>query len=165
MCERVTLSNGWRSQSAQCLCATWRSGQRYVVFVLWGIPRSSRAADDPALDISREHHHSHLHHDSHAEAGREDDVVYTQGTTQERSIIPDQDRQDNYLHRRHQAERRVSDKKDAYEVSDAEKGNAVSPVQTGENSEGEDPRSHKLSGFYSRYRIFFHLAFWLLMTR
>lgn len=117
---------------------------------------------DPALDPAREHHHEHLHHDAHAEKGRHDDPVYTIGTTAEKSDIPDQDPMDHALHRRHHPERGSGDKsieKDptvAYDHKyDAEKG---APEQEA------DPKSHKVSRFYRKYRIFFHLFLLLLFT-
>ena len=107
---------------------------------------------DPALEASHEHHHRHLHHDAFAEKGREDEVVYSKGTTFERSTIPDENPQDHELHRRHHQE------KGEVEVGDAEKG--ITPVRY----EEEDPQTHTFSRFYGRYRIFFHLFIWLLFT-
>lgn len=107
---------------------------------------------DPALEASHEHHHSHLHHDAFAEKGCEDEVVYSKGTTLERSTIPNESPQDHELHRRHQLE------KGAVELGDAEKG--MSPVRY----EEDDPQTHTFSRFYAKYRIFFHLFVWLLFT-
>lgn len=107
---------------------------------------------DPALEISNEHHHRHLHHDAFAEKGREDEVVYSKGTTFEKSIIPEESPQDHDLHRRRHPE------KGGVEVEDAEKG--VSPIR----SEEADPQTHTFSRFYAKYRIFFHLFIWLLFT-
>ncbi len=107
---------------------------------------------DPALDISHEHHHRHLHHDSFAEKGREDEVVYSKGTTFESSTIPEESPQDHELHRRHHPE------KVEIKVGDAEKG--MSSV----GSEDEDPQTHTFSRFYAKYRILFHLFIWLLFT-
>jgi hypothetical protein len=50
---------------------------------------------DPALDPANEHHHAHHNHTALAEKGREDEVVYTQGTTFEKSAIPDASPQDH----------------------------------------------------------------------
>ena len=110
---------------------------------------------DPALALDREHHHAHLHHDAHAEQGREDEVVYSIGTTFEKSTIPQQDPQDHDLHRRHHPSKHQG----AMEVIDAEKG-IMSPAPL----EEEDPQSHKVSAFYVKYRIFFHLFVWLFFT-
>ena len=107
---------------------------------------------DPALETAHEHHHRHLHHDAFAEKGREDEVIYSKGTTFERSTIPAESPQDHELHRRHHPEKGTVD------VGDAEKG--LSLVQ----SEEEDPQTHTFSRFYARYRIFFHLFIWLLFT-
>ena len=110
--------------------------------------------NDPALDISREHNHGHLHHSARAEQGREDGVVYSKDTTSEKSTIPHQDAQDHDLHRRHLG----NETKMATETVDAEKG-TLSPVRS-----EEDPQTHTLSSFYAKYRIFVHLFIWLLFT-
>ena len=109
---------------------------------------------DPALEISREHHHAHLHHSERALRGREDDVAYTKGTTFEQSNIPDQDPQDHALHRRHHAE----ETKGHVHVMDEEKGTS-SPVE-----QEVDPRTHTLSRFYGKFRIMIHVFLWLLFT-
>ena len=110
--------------------------------------------NDPALDILHEHHHGHLHHSAHAERGRDDDVIYSKGTTLEKNTIPHQDPQDHDLHRRHL----VMETKMATEAVDAEKG-ALSPVRS-----EEDPQTHTLSTFYAKYRVLFHLFIWLFFT-
>ena len=110
---------------------------------------------DPALDISREHYHSHLHHSTRATEGREDDnVAYTKGTTSEQSNIPNQDPQDHALHRRHN----VEEKKGQVHVIDEEKGTS-SPIE-----QEVDPQTHTLSNFYARFRVYFHVFIWLLFT-
>jgi CNT family concentrative nucleoside transporter len=121
---------------------------------------------DLALHPSREHHHEHLHHSANAERGRTDDAVYSKGTTDEAGVIPHQDINDDVLHRNHHPERdstgkdpAVYDEKD-YKY-DAEKG-SVSPAHT--DKEEEDPKRHKFSRFYRKYRIFFHLAIAALFT-
>ncbi|KAL1964058.1 hypothetical protein VTN77DRAFT_7604 [Rasamsonia byssochlamydoides] len=50
---------------------------------------------DPALDPANEHHHAHHHHTAFAEKGRDDEVVYAQGTTFDKSTIPDASPQDH----------------------------------------------------------------------
>ena len=110
--------------------------------------------NDPALEKSHEHHHGHLHHSAHAEQGREDDTVYTKGTTFEKSTIPHQDPQYHDLYRR----RLVSQTNMTTEAVDAEKG-ALSPVRS-----EEDPQTHTFSKFYAKYRVFFHFFTWLLFT-
>lgn len=110
---------------------------------------------DLALDLAHEHHHGHLHHDASAEKGREDELVYSKDTTFEKSTIPYQAPQDHDLHRRHQS----NNDPGSVEIIDAEKGAMSSPPL-----EEEDPQSHKVSGFYSRYRMFFHIFLWLFFT-
>lgn len=44
---------------------------------------------DPALDPANEHRHTHHHHTAFAEKDREDEVVYSQGTTFDKPTIPD----------------------------------------------------------------------------
>lgn len=98
------------------------------------------------------HHHGHLHHDPSAEKGREDELLYSEDTT---STIPYQNPQNHDLHRRHQS----NNDPGSVEVIDAEKGAISSPPV-----EEEGPQSQKFSGFYARYRIFFHLFLWLFFT-
>lgn len=119
---------------------------------------------DPALDPAHEHTHGHLHHGAHAAHSGNDQPVYTIGTTDEPSVIPDPERQD-HLHRRHNGDAKLNEKTDGLAVSaDVEKG-GISPISTVAPSEEErDPQSHKWANFYAKYRIFFHLFFWLLMT-
>jgi CNT family concentrative nucleoside transporter len=124
---------------------------------------------DLALHESREHHHEHLHHSNNAEKGRTDDVHYTKGTTNEPGMVPRPDVNDDYLHRHKQHERDSSsagkdqvnyDEKD-YKY-DAEKGH-ISPTHT-QNAEEADPQRHKVSRFYKKYRIVFHLVLAALFT-
>lgn len=113
---------------------------------------------DPALDVSREHHHAHLHHSEMATKGREDDVVYSKGTTDEKSIIPDANVMDNSLHKLGHPEKHDHDH-DTYDIKDAEN---LSRRPSDENS------SHKSTGrikrFYAKYKVFFHAYIWLHFT-
>lgn len=111
--------------------------------------------DDPALDKSHEHNHRHIHHDQHAEQGRKEEVVYSKGTTFEKSAIPHQDPQDHDLARR----RHADPSRASNGTQDMEKA-AISPDRLDE----QDPRTHTLSNVYTRYRIFFHLFIWLFFT-
>lgn len=50
-------------------------------------------------------------------------------------------------------------------VNDVEKGGLFpAPSQSSEEEVEQDPKSHKLSSFYAKYRIWFHLAIFLVMT-
>ena len=110
--------------------------------------------DDPTFRISNEHHHGHVHHDADAEKGREDEVIYSYGTTFEGRTIPHQNPQDHDLHRR----LHVDMAKEPAAAVDPEQG-AISPSRS-----EEDPQSHSFSNFYKRYRIFFHLFVWIVFT-
>jgi len=105
---------------------------------------------DLALHLSREHQHQHLHHSARAEEGRKESVVYSKGTTFEKSTIPDESPQDRELHRRHVAE------KSGLHYNDAEQG----PITESE----EDPQTHPLARYYVHWRIFVHVFIWLLFT-
>ncbi len=113
------------------------------------------ASDDPALDKAHEHHHKHLHHDANAEKGREDEVVYSKGTTFEKSTIPHQDPQDHDLNRRIHADVTASAPSDSKDIEKL----GLAPIDS-----EEDPQTHTFSNFYRRYRIFFHLLIWLFFT-
>lgn len=120
---------------------------------------------DPALLPTNEHHHAHLHHGAAATKGRENEPVYSKNTTDEPRTIPHQDAMDHVLHRRHKPEEAgvgaYGSGKEGVQVQeqDAEKGNGLSPVQS-----EEDPRNHRLSGWYARWRPAVHALIWLLFT-
>lgn len=110
--------------------------------------------DDPALNKDHEHQHPHLHHDTNAKKGREDEVVYSQDTESEAAAKGLPNIQSNSFHQR----QGVNVSKGPMGVIDTEKG-SLSQFQT-----EEDPQTHTLLNFYSRYRIFFHLFIWLVFT-
>ncbi|KAI9820143.1 MAG: hypothetical protein M1832_003850 [Thelocarpon impressellum] len=60
---------------------------------------------DPAMDPSHQHHHPHVHHNAFSMQGRDDEVVYTKGTTADKSDIPDPGPQEEELRRRDDPER------------------------------------------------------------
>ena len=109
---------------------------------------------DLALDKKHDHHHAHLHHSLNAEKGLGDQVAYSKDTAFERSTIPHQTPHDHELYRRAQGD----NFKEPSEIIDPETGR-LSPGYA-----EEDPQSHGLSSFYSRYRTFFHLLVWLVFT-
>jgi len=129
-----------------------RSSQQHVVL-----------NDDPALEVSHEHFHAHLHHDELAERGRDDDIAYSNGTTFEKSNILDQGVMDHNLHRRKHPQGQVSKNgKGTIGITDEERG-SIGPEGMSREAE-EDPQDHQWSHFYARYRIFFHLFIFLLFT-
>ena len=113
------------------------------------------ANDDPALEKAHEHHHSHLHQEANAESGREDEVVYSKGTTFGKGTVPHQDPQDHAIHKRKHggiaAEGLAG-------LEDPEK-NDLSTMRS-----EDDPQTHSFSKFYRRYRFFSHLFVWLVFT-
>lgn len=113
---------------------------------------------DLALHYSHEHQHGHLHHGHKASvsADKHDHVVYATGAedkTTDRNLLgkPSQDYSQHVLR----------DEKADYNIADTEKGNS-SPTRL--SSEEGDGKKHRVSSFYKKYRIFFHLAIWLLFT-
>lgn len=114
---------------------------------------------DLALHYSHEHQHQHLHHQKRSLQGRDDEVVYSHGDNTEKSNVPNQNTQDSH-HQAHYTEDK-SASKSAVIQADAEKG-AVSPASL--SQEEDDPRSHKLSRFYGKWKIMFHATFLALMT-
>lgn len=100
---------------------------------------------DIALDPTHEHHHKSHNHSAFAQKGHEDDVVYTTGTTFEKSNIPDPSPQDqSYLQ-----------EKGSHETTDLDE----------EVGEGEAPAKRP---FYRRalrhWRPVLHLTIFLLFT-
>ncbi|KAI9837113.1 MAG: hypothetical protein M1819_000764 [Sarea resinae] len=112
---------------------------------------------DPALNISREHHHPHLHHDAFAEKGREDEVVFSKGTSFDKPTIPDQN---PHGHGRAQLNE-LEGAKGGVDVADEEKG-SIGPVETEE--EALPQAGFGIDRFYRRYRVFVHIFIWLLFT-
>lgn len=109
--------------------------------------------NDPALDTANQHIHGHLHHTANAEKGR-DETQYSKGTTYEVNNIPSQHPLDQAVHRGN----RPDDSTIPAATPDAEKGDFS------RDSSQEDPRTHTLSNFYLRYRVFFHAFIWLFFT-
>lgn len=107
--------------------------------------------DDPALEGANEHAHGHLHHTAHAKYGR-DSTEFTKGITYGASNIPAQTSHDQNVHRKHPTTTLNGT------IPDAEKGGF------GREGSEEDPRTHTLSDFYLKYRVFFHLFIWLIFT-
>lgn len=127
---------------------------------------------DPALDISHEHHHEHLHH-GHAAGHGHDGAVYSEGTTHDSSMIPNANpvevvlNQHERMGQHHDGEKKNS----AVYAVDTEKGDVGSSQAggqleffAGEQDAIGDPKNRRVSRFYARYRIFFHLLIFLLFT-
>lgn len=110
---------------------------------------------DPAPDLVYEHHHGHLQHDASSEKGRGIESVYSKGSAFEKSSIPYHAHYDRDLPQRHPSDKGPG----SVGAIDAEKIAMNSPP-----SEEEDPQSQKVSAFYARYRIYFHLFLWLFFT-
>lgn len=119
--------------------------------------------NDPALDVAHEHRHGHLHHDANAERGHPEEVVYTRGTTNEQpSKLMDNSLGDHTLHQRGPLKQ---DGKGIYDIEDAEKGDVSSdPEQYKGHIQDDDPKNHRFSRFYAKYRWAFHLFIFLFFT-
>lgn len=94
--------------------------------------------NDPVLDPAHQHHHGYLHHDIHVEKDGGGEVVYSNGSTIDKSTIPDQTTYDHAVHK------------------------SESIHQT--HIEFGDSQSQKSPGLYTRYRVFFHLFIWFFFT-
>ncbi|EPS33188.1 hypothetical protein PDE_08150 [Penicillium oxalicum 114-2] len=95
---------------------------------------------DPALQPEHQHRHAHHHHTAFAEAGRDDDIVYSKDANFEKSIVPEPSPLD------HGSRSHSSAEKDA---------------EAGETSPAPRP-------FYKRvlkqWRHAMHAAIWILFT-
>jgi CNT family concentrative nucleoside transporter len=129
-----------------------------------------RPNPDPALDISHEHHHGHLHHSANAERGHteHDQVAYTTGTTfNEPAVIPKPDPNDESYHRHGHVEH---DTEKSGGLEFAEKGSLSKGEASSEPEIVEEHRGffwllkNDFRGFYRRYRIFFHIFIGALFT-
>lgn len=115
---------------------------------------------DPALDVSNEHHHEHLHHNAFAEKGHHDEPAYSTGTTLEPSAIPDQEsRTHGYAENKHRLKGDTG--KGEARVVDTEKGRAPTPTDPEQN---EDVSKGKAAQYYAKYRIVVHLIILLFFT-
>jgi CNT family concentrative nucleoside transporter len=114
---------------------------------------------DPALDAANQHQHAHLHHSPNAVHEGNDVPSYTIGTTKEHSTIPGPSPQDHGIQHHDQG---YDDKKHDYRV-DVEQGK-VSAVTPTTSLEGSPEDSERKSTFYRKYRVYIHIAIWLLVT-
>ena len=115
---------------------------------------------DLTLHYSHEHQHNHLHHNRASLAGRNDELLYAEGTTFDKSNIGEVNPQDYKAH--HLRQQSPVDEKD-FAAADAEKG-GVGPMTVDTNGSEEEGRNHRVARTYSRYKIFVHLFIWLLFT-
>ena len=112
---------------------------------------------DPALDASHQHTHDHIHHSTHAQHIGNDQPVYTIGTTDDHSASPIA-KSPGYA-----ADHRDHDRKHESTLHDVEKGSDV-PITPSSSCEGTAGVVTSSSSFYRRFRVWFHLGFWLLAT-
>ncbi|KAF1971562.1 hypothetical protein BU23DRAFT_555747 [Bimuria novae-zelandiae CBS 107.79] len=122
---------------------------------------------DPALDVAHEHHHNHLHHGAHSHPEHLDEkVTYTKGTTaNEPGVIPPQDPNDDMLHRLGHPERKDVDiEKAGGGYYETEHGSLEKDSNANGIAEEADPKRHKVSGFYRRYRLYVHIVIGMFFT-
>ncbi|KAF1831159.1 H+/nucleoside cotransporter-like protein, partial [Decorospora gaudefroyi] len=111
--------------------------------------------DDPALDIAREHEHPHVHHSAHA--AHPDNIVYSSGTTDEKtSKFFQPSAQDSHLHHRHPVdEKHDLEKANGYDY-EVEK---ATPCSSDPELEAEEKKKpwYSPSVLYRRYRLPLHI--------
>ena len=107
----------------------------------------------PKLQSPNEHHHKNVQHACHVEKGREVEAIYSYGTPFNESTFQHQDLQDHDLHRK----RHIDIAKEPTAALDTEQ-------VMSSNDHEEQPQTHILLRSYNRYRIFFHLFFWVIFT-
>jgi len=116
------------------------------------------ANPDIALHYSHEHQHAHLHHGHRTSVAQDERVAYANAEEPRRDLLM-QPSQDYTTHKV-----RAMDGKPEFHAHDSEKGEGVvSPTRLSSSEEG-DGKKHRVSHFYKKYRIFFHLAIWLFFT-
>ncbi|KAJ4366196.1 hypothetical protein N0V83_007831 [Neocucurbitaria cava] len=117
--------------------------------------------DDPALDIKHEHEHEHVHHS--ARASHADNIVYSTGTTDDRSTVPNPSAQDSHLHHRHLDEKHAEhdiEKSGGYGY-EVEKGTHSSADP---EMEAEKKKWYSPSVLYRRFRLPVHIFIGALFT-
>lgn len=126
--------------------------------------------DDPALNITQEHDHQHVHHS--ARAAHPDNIVYTTGTTDEKSNIPNPSVQDSHLHHRHIADEKVGhhdiEKVGHHDIEKAG-GYDYEIEKTTRTSSDPEPEAEKKKWYspsvlYKRYRLPIHIFIGALFT-
>jgi concentrative nucleoside transporter, CNT family len=125
------------------------------------VQRDVNPNPDLALHFSHEHQHDHMHHGASALAGKHDDILYAHGTTVDQHIDT-QDHSHTVHHHAKHAHVGVDSKDQDLSEHDPEKGD-LTPTKVATN-ETEDGRRHRFSRFYAKYKIFFHIAIWLVWT-
>jgi concentrative nucleoside transporter, CNT family len=118
--------------------------------------------NDPALDIKHEHEHEHVHHSAHAV--HPDHIVYSTGTTDEKSNIPNPSAQDSHKHPIVADEKHVSHDVESGAYYEVEKGTRSSNDPDGELDTVQKPwyKSFKLA--YRKFRLPVHIFFAALFT-
>ena len=118
--------------------------------------------NDPALDIAHEHDHQHVHHS--ARAAHPDNIVYTTGTTDEKSTIPTPSAQDSHLHYRHNADEKHGqhdiEKAGGYDYEIEKATRASSDPEP----EAEKKKWYSPSVLYRKYRLPVHIFIGALFT-
>lgn len=119
--------------------------------------------DDPALDIAREHDHQHLHHSAHG--AHPDNIVYTTGTTDDKSTVPNPSAQDSHLHYRHHSDEKKQTEHDIEKAGgydyDVDK---VTRSSSDPEHEEEKKSKWSLSVLYRRFRLPVHIFLGALFT-
>ncbi|OLN81362.1 Solute carrier family 28 member 3-like protein 2 [Colletotrichum chlorophyti] len=114
----------------------------------------TRRNSDPALEITNQHQHEHLHHSSHIDSkGHADNVVYTQ--TGE-STVPHQSHLHQHADAPHDIEK--GDKLSGPPEYDGEKPGVLASNDTEEN------KPSKFRVLYRRFKWVVHLFFFCLFT-
>lgn len=116
---------------------------------------------DLALHYSHEHQNQHLHHEERAIDGRDNDLLYSHDPTADKYNIPTQNAQDSHRQAHWGDEKTAIKLGVIHQDTDAENG-VISPPPP--SPDKDDPRSHKFSGLYSKWKILFHAMFLALMT-
>lgn len=109
---------------------------------------------DPALDVTHQHHHEHIHH---AVRNSNEDVAYTTGTTTDPSNIPPQ----SSLQMAHEHKELGLDKDGLPAAMDEEKGSRSNGSIEGSR---DAPRKWDFGAFYRKYRWAFHIFWFVLFT-
>ena len=109
--------------------------------------------DVSTLQSPNEHHPDHVHHDLHIGQDRDNETVYSYGTTFKESTFLHQHSQDHDLYRR----RHTDPAKEPAAAVDPEQGMCPSNAE-------EHPQTHTFFSLYTRYCIVFHLLFGIVFT-
>lgn len=103
---------------------------------------------DPVLELSNEHHHTHLHHGATAMPPEKDEVMFATSTDKYTGTSGSPDLKVHQMSSR-----------------DEEESGGVGDIrEDGDENDRAGSKKWSLKRVYKQYKVFFHLAIWSVWT-